>query len=201
MNVEEMIAKYNLKPRGVIQVGSHHGEEIPVWQQIGVPHVHFEPVKANVDVLLQKYPGVDGFSVALGNADGMKEMFTETVNGGQSCSLLQPKNHLYLLPWIAFTAKEWVRVRRLDDVDLPLGRSQYNFMYVDVQGYELQVFMGGINTLKGIDFIFTEVNKTDVFDGCAKIGELDAFLADQGFMRKETEWHGVEFGDALYVRV
>ena len=70
-------------------------------------------------------------------------------------------------------------------------------MYVDTQGYELEVFKGAINTLKHIDFIFCEVNRAEVFEGCAQIGELDAFLADQGFKRVETEWHGGDFGDSL----
>lgn len=201
MNVEEMVVKYNLKPRGVIQVGSHHGEEIPVWEHMGIPQVHFEPLESNVQVLLDQFPKANGFTFALGNCGGTKTMFTETNNGAQSCSLLRPKEHLRLLPWIEFNGTASVKMCRLDDLAHDwLDVSPYNFMYVDVQGYELEVFMGAVNTLKGIDFIFTEVNKTEMFEGCARIGELDAFLADQGFLRKETEWHGIEFGDALYVR-
>lgn len=202
MNVEEMVIKHSLKPRGVIQVGSHHGEEIELWRRLRVMQVHFEPLKSNVDVIMQKYSDIKGFTFALGNENGWKRMFTETVNGGQSCSLLQPKEHLRILPWIDFNGEEMVQVRRLDDIieDGAISALDYNFMYVDVQGYELEVFKGAEHTLASIDFIFTEVNRGEVFEGCALVEELDAFLGKHGFKRVETEWHGGEFGDALYVR-
>ncbi len=197
MNVPEMVAKYDLKPLGVIQVGSHHGEEIPVWNSMGIRQVHFEPIQSNWEVLKARWPEVNCFPFALGNRDGTAEMKTETVNGGQSCSVLEPRLHKTLLPWIEFNGTEHVRMMKLDHV-VPVG--MYNFMYVDVQGYELEVFKGAGATLMCIDFIFTEVNRAEVFEGCAKIEELDAFLGERGFRRVETEWHGGDFGDSLYVK-
>jgi O-methyltransferase involved in polyketide biosynthesis len=101
------------------------------------------------------------------------------------------------LPWIEFTGKEGVSVCRLDDVGLP---DNYNIIYMDVQGYELEVLRGASKRLRAIDAIFTEVNRDEVFEGCAKIEEIDSFLAGHGFRRVETDWHGGQFGDALYVR-
>lgn len=199
MNVEAMVIKHSLKPRGVIQAGSHHGEEIPLWESLRVKHVHFEPIHDNFTTLRDKYPSANVWCVALGNKHNeFVRMVTEKVNGGQSCSCLTPKTHLDLLPWITFDGTEDVMMVSLDG--LGLDWSDYNFMYVDAQGYELEIFKGARETLKGIDFIFTEVNRAEVFEGCAQIGELDAYLADQGFKRVETEWHGGDFGDALYVR-
>lgn len=198
MNVPEKIAKYGLHPRGVIQVGSHHGEEIPVWEGLGIPHVHFEPIHSNCEKLLELHPGAKVFPVALGARAHHAVMFTEMVNGGQSCSLLAPKKHLEILPWIVFNGTETVSVATLDS--MPLDFPLYNFIYMDAQGYELEVLNGAGDTLAGIDFIFTEVNRDEVFSGCALVEELDAFLLSYGFRRVETEWHGGDFGDALYVK-
>jgi FkbM family methyltransferase len=202
MNVPEMIIKYGLKPTGVIQVGSHHGEEIPTWDELGIPHVHFEPIRSNWRVLKQITPHAVAFNMALGSKAGYIEMRTETVNGGQSCSCLNPKRHLDLFPWVVFDTREVVLIMRLDSIDYAAihDLSPYNFMYIDVQGYELEVLKGAENTLIGIEFIFAEVNRAEVFEGCAKVEEVDNFLSGFGFKRVETEWHGGEFGDALFIR-
>lgn len=199
MNVQAMIDRYRLIPRGVIQVGSHHGEEQTIWEELKIKIAHFEPILSNVAKLHERistYTMV--FPLALGNKTGVFEMYTETVNGGQSCSVLKPKEHLDLLPWIEFNGKEEVPMVRLDD--LPENWSGFNFMYVDVQGYELEVFMGGKETIRNFDFIFTEVNRAEVYESCARIEDVDYFLGSIGFDRVETEWHGGKFGDALYVK-
>lgn len=199
MNVLALINKHGLFPRGVIQAGSHHGEEIPLWESMGIHHCHFEPVSENWRILTEKFPKANAWPAALGRLHNTRAVIhTETVNGGQSCSLLKPKDHLRILPWIKFDGEEEVLVVSLDG--LGLKWTEYNFLYLDVQGYELEVLKGAEKTLAGIDFIFTEVNRAEVFEGCGQIGEVDAFLADQGFRRVETEWHGGEFGDALYIR-
>lgn len=193
-----MIAKHGIRPHGVIQVGSHWGEEHPVWVGLNMQHiVHFEPLESNCAKLKELHPDAVLYPIALGSKNHRAEMHTETVNGGQSCSLLGPKTHLDILPWIEFTGKEGVSVCRLDDVGLP---DNYNIIYMDVQGYELEVLRGASKRLRAIDAIFTEVNRDEVFEGCAKIEEIDSFLAGHGFRRVETDWHGGQFGDALYVR-
>lgn len=198
MNVPELLAKYDLKPKGVIQVGSHWGEEIPLWNLLGIPSVHFEPVRKNYQQLLALHPEAVVYPVALGQYNHVVEMHCETINGGQSCSVLAPKTHLDILPWITFDYKEKVVMCRLDDFKI----THCNFLYMDAQGYELDVLGGGSSTVsRYIDFIITEVNRTEVFSGCPCIDDMDSYLSHCGkFKRVETEWHGGDFGDALYVR-
>jgi len=77
------------------------------------------------------------------------------------------------------------------------------FTNIDVQGYELEVFKGGTETLKGIDAIYTEINKAELYEGCALVEDLDAFLKLHGFSRV-GEWCPYEphnWGDALYTRM
>jgi len=193
-----MIAKHSLKPHGVIQVGSHWGEEHPVWVGLGLRNiVHFEPLESNCVKLREAHPDAVIYPIALGNKNTRMEMYTETVNGGQSCSLLAPKKHIDILPWIKFTGKELVTVCKLDDVGLS---DNFNFIYMDAQGYELEILRGAGKRLRKIDFIFTEVNCDEVFEDCAHIQQIDKFLEKYGMRRVETEWHGGCFGDALYVR-
>ena len=71
---------------------------------------------------------------------------------------------------------------------------------MDVQGYELEVLRGAKKFLTSIDFIITEVNRANVYKGCALVEELDAFLLNYGFYRAETSWEGVTWGDAFYIK-
>ena len=61
----------------------------------------------------------------------------------------------------------------LDDYDI--GES--NFINIDVQGYELEVFKGGTKTLEKVDYIYCEVNRGEVYEGNAMVEDLDEFLA------------------------
>ena len=41
--------------------------------------------------------------------------------------------------------------------------SSYNFLNMDVQGYELEVLKGGTTTLEKIEYVMTEVNRAEVY--------------------------------------
>jgi hypothetical protein len=56
--------------------------------------------------------------------------------------------------------------------------------------------------LARIDFIVSQVNRDAVYEGCARIEQLDAHLAAAGFSRADTLWSAdfKLYGDALYIR-
>lgn len=78
--------------------------------------------------------------------------------------------------------------------------SGFNFINLDIQGAELKALRGMEAWLPKIDYIYTEVNQEYVYEGCALVGEIDAYLAQFGFRRVETVWHANAWGDAFYVR-
>jgi len=100
-------------------------------------------------------------------------------------------------PYIQFNNKEIVSMITLDSYK---PSSNYNFINIDVQGYELEVFKGSTNTLTNIDYIMTEVNNDEVYENCAKIWEIDNFLNKFGFQRVEVNWCGGTWGDAFYIK-
>ena len=76
----------------------------------------------------------------------------------------------------------------------------FNFMNIDVQGYELEVMKGASKFLPHIQFIYCEVNRAEVYEGCPRIEELDEYLGTYGFERVETTWDGGTWGDAFYIK-
>lgn len=184
---------------GVIQVGAHHGEEHATWAGWGIQNMaYFEPVPENFRVMVNRLSGPLMFQLALGNETKAVEMFTETVNGGQSCSILEPAKHRDILPWIKFNGKVMVTMTRLDDIGL--DRRLYNFLYVDAQGYDLEVLKGASETLRHIKYVIAEVNRDEVYVGCSQLDEMIAFMEARGFDLCNLDWHGGLFGDACFVR-
>jgi len=199
-NLYELLKKYEINPIGVIQIGAHYGQENQVYERLKIKNrAFFEPIKANFDVL-KKVVGTNHqiFNFALGNIETEMEMYVETVNQGQSCSLLKPAIHVIQHPDIVFNSKEIVQVKRLDDVGLNM--ENFNMILIDVQGYELEVFKGCEKTLEKIDIIISEINRDEVYENCTKIDELINFLSNFGFELKEHHWLGKTYGDGLFIK-
>jgi FkbM family methyltransferase len=200
LNLENLINQYDLKIKGVLHIGAHFGQEYSTYENMGIKNVvFFEPVPETFNRLLENI-GDKAILVntALGNYNGFVEMNIETANQGQSSSILNPKIHLEQYPHITFNNKIQVSMNKLDDYIE--NHSNYNFINIDVQGYELEVLKGGSEYLKNIDYIMTEVNRDEVYENCAKVDEIDKFLLEFGFDRVETNWAGGTWGDAFYIK-
>lgn len=192
--------KYNMDVKGIIHVGAHYGEEISEYIENGIQDiVLFEPLSECFDVLAQKVmnlnANIEGHQVALGSAPGTATMYLSD-NEKQSSSILKPKVHLTHHPHVKFNGTEEVEVDLLDNFDT----KDYNFLNMDVQGYELEVLKGATETLKRVDYVYCEVNRDEVYEGNAYVEELDEFLSSYGMERVETSWEGQIWGDALYVK-
>lgn len=185
----DIIKKYNVLVTGVIHVGGHLGEEIPLYrQQTNNIHI-FEPLKEcfdRIDDSVKKY------NIALGSTKGFLEF--NVANNHQSSSFLKPKTHLTEHDWVTFNQKRLIEVDTLDSYHI----TDCNLLNMDVQGFELEVLKGGINTLGHIDYIFTEVNEKELYENCAQISDLDRYLID--FERVETSMTHHGWGDAFYIR-
>jgi FkbM family methyltransferase len=196
----ELKEKYNLKIKGIIHIGANNFEEYFEYWTNGIRNiVAVEPCTPAFSKLLQQFasnPNVKLFKVALSNKKGFADMFVETKNNGQSNSLLKPKLHTEQYKDITFDDKETVAVELLDE--LPIDRAMYNMVNIDVQGKEGDVFLGGLETLKGIDYIYSEINRAELYENCTMVEDLDKILTD--FVRVETNWGGGTWGDALYIR-
>jgi FkbM family methyltransferase len=196
----DIFKKYGMNIKGIIHVGGHYGEEIVDYLNCGIQDiVIFEPISENFDRLKSNVENlnanISGFQVALGSEERETEMFVSS-NGALSSSILKPKKHLTQYTDITFNQKEIVDVKTLDSY----GYDGYNFINMDVQGYELEVLKGAKKTLEYVDYVYCEVNRDEVYENNAYIEEIDEFLSDYDMVRVETDWQGDTWGDALYIR-
>jgi len=195
-----LIQKHKMNINGVLHIGAHFGEENKVYESLNInKRIFFEPLNSNF-LKLKENVGDQSLLLkkALGNENKNVKMFVETKNMGQSSSILEPILHLSQYPSITFDETEEVEMVKLDDLGIPLD--EYNFINIDVQGYELEVFKGATKTLNNIDYIMSEINRAELYKDCAKIQELIDFLSPYGFRLVEESWLGGTWGDGLFIK-
>lgn len=196
----EIKNNYTMDISGIIHVGGHFGEEICEYVETGIQNiVIFEPLMSNFAILERNVcnlnANIQGHQVALGSTEGTVDMYVSS-NKGLSSSILKPKKHLTQYRDITFNVKESVELKILDSYNY----KNYNFLNMDVQGYELEVLKGAKKTLEYIDYVYCEVNRDEVYENNAYIQEIDDFLLEYNMKRVEVSWQGDTWGDALYIK-
>ena len=191
-NYNSNIIKYNMKINGVIHVGGNVGEEIPQYRQ-QTNNIHmFEPLKECFD---QIDNSINKYNVGLGSKKCTLE-FNIAINK-QSSSFLKPKLHLEKHSWVTFNEpKRLIHIDTLDSYNIV----DCNFLHMDTQGYELEILKGSEETLKYIDYIYTEINIMELYENCVQLEELDEYLKSKNFIRTELILTGYGAGDALYIK-
>jgi FkbM family methyltransferase len=192
-------SKYDMNINGVVHIGAHFGQEIQSYLEDGAEKVVcFEPLSKNLEVLRkQESDKVKVFPYALGEEEKSVMMFVSN-NDRQSSSVLAPKKHLDQHPGVLFLETEVVNMKTLNSfADDILG---CNYMSIDVQGYEYQVFLGGSEVLGQFDYIYCEVNRDETYENNHLVTEIDELLHSYGLVRCETSWDGNIWGDALYIK-
>jgi len=198
---------------GVIHVGGFVGEELSIYRECGLYNtIMFEPQLDLAEIIDSKMvEGEEICPIALGDEPGEATMFISETEGGikngsgAPSSLLKPFKHLTEHKNVTFPAKKrGVLVDTLDnwisDTLSIKDELSYNFLNIDVQGYELKVLKGAERTLDNIKGLIVEVNRDEVYKDCAKIWEIDEFLENKGFKRTLLTWQSESWGDALYER-
>lgn len=198
--ISDVVKRHGLQVEGVVQVGAHQGQEVECFKKIKVKKiVCFEPLLCNFS-RLQNMEGVKAFRCALGEREDFVEINVSSADHDEgftmSSSLMNPKIHLSLHPGVHFKSKETVEMKRLSSFAKEIKGC--NLLVIDVQGYEYQVLVGGDEVMDQFQYIYTEVNRAETYEGNRMVWEIDEYLSD--FKRVETWWATEAWGDALYVR-
>ena len=206
----ECVKLIGSKPRGVIHIGAHLGEEGRDYAENGVKNVLW--VEDNKKLMKHLFDNVKMLPLqnqfineVLADEDG-KEVTFRVTNNGQSSSILPLGTHEQHYPDITVVREETHKTRRFDsyckehrlDIDLEL----FQFVNLDVQGAELMVLKGFGDILKDfpIQAVYCEINEEEVYKGAPLSREIDDYLEQFGFRRVASKITEYRWGDALYVR-
>ena len=201
---DEIVRRYRVRPKGVLHLGAHLGEEAKDYAAQGVGDVLW--VEANPALIepLTQAVGSYGHRVAQGvlsDAAGKKVEFKIT-NNGQSSSYLSLGTHAEHYPKIQVVETLELETTTVQDLYRAhdIAPDAYDFVNLDLQGCELDALRGMGPLLDHFAAVYCEVNKEALYEGCPLLPDIDAFLGERGFTRRALRMSKYRWGDALYVR-
>jgi FkbM family methyltransferase len=206
IDFRQLFPRYNINPKGVLHVGANVGEEAPVYLELGIKKqiwieanpLTFIKLKQN---LLQN-PDALAFNECISDVDNKEVVFHISNNSSQSSSILELGTHLVAHPEVNYVDHLPMKAKRLATILRDIqGVSNYDFLNIDLQGAELLALRGLSIYLHQFKAVYLEVNKEELYKGCALVGEIDEYLSHYGFKRVETKWCGnTGWGDAIYIK-
>jgi len=204
LNLMELKQKHNLDIKGIIHIGANTGQELKAYEQLGVKNVIFiEPIPeifAKLTQLKSEVCNLTFYNVAISHYEG-KASFNVT-NNGESSSLLDLKQHRMYYPGIYVTKKIQVDVITLDKLieKYSIDMKMYNMINMDIQGNEFNAIIGSRQALNNIDYINLEVNKEELYGGCAMDYQIDFVLSLMNYYKVAEIFEHHSWGDAFYIK-
>jgi FkbM family methyltransferase len=209
------------KPGGIWKkcVGYHlsrHAHMIDAGAHIGADSIEFarlfpeftihafEPIPAIYERLVNNtrhHRQIHCYPYALSGRRGVREMHISNGASDASSSLLAPKSHLIDHPDVYFVDSCAVECETLDGWALASAVKNIEFLWLDLQGCELEVLRASPAVLAGVRAIHTEVSVRETYSGGSLYPDLKTWLQSRGFVVKiEAIPAGADMGNVLFVR-
>lgn len=130
------------------------------------------------------HPDVTLFELALSDRDGTitfhqsgghhdPDLAAEMPEGWDlSGSIRAPKEHLDAHPWVTFEETVEVATTTLDSWCADQGVDAIDFIWMDVQGAEIDVFRGGVAALARTRYVYTEYSDRELYEGQRPLADL-----------------------------
>jgi FkbM family methyltransferase len=198
--------KYSINPKGVLHIGANNAAECESYYANGVEKTCW--IEALPDIfeemkeVVSHYPNAIPLKACISDVDFKDVIFNVSSNHGESSSLLEFGTHSTHHSDITFVDKiRMITIR----VDTLLNRKQinvrnYDFLNLDLQGSELSALKSMGDMLRLFRYVYIEINRDDVYVGCAKVDEVEAYLSEFGFELKEAKWTGAGWGDGFFIK-
>lgn len=189
---------------GVIHIGAHECEEkegyINKFHLDESQIIWIDALENKVNEIKQKCPKTIIYNACISDVDNLLVSFMVT-NNYQSSSMLNFKTHAQEHPSVHELYRVNLYTKKLDTLIKENNINlNHNFINLDIQGAELLALKGGEKTLEGVDYIYTEINEKELYEGCCLLPELDLYLKNKGFVRILTSMTPHGWGDAFYIR-
>jgi FkbM family methyltransferase len=183
MNIKNFI-KENLNNESVFfEIGTHFGVDTKEFINI-TKNLHcFEPDHRNIEIFKQlnlpiilneyaisDFDGTSKFYLSSGNVYESKygptndELFNQN-DWSASSSLMTPKNHIQKTPWVKFENTIEVETKKIETYCLENNIKNIDFIWMDVQGAELNIIKGMGEFKEKIHYIYTEYSDEELYEG------------------------------------
>lgn len=202
---KKYIFKFLQKKPIIIEAGAHMGTDTCEMARIRPKSTIYsiEPVPELFNELTRrtaKYPNIKCFQMALGERTETSLMNKSSGNSDASSSILDPKEHLKCHPDVLFKEKIEIDVITLKDFCSINHINKVDFLWLDLQGYELNVLKVSEEILRSVKAIYTEVSLIENYSGSALYPELKGWLESAGFKVKKEKIDWMDGGNVLFVK-
>jgi len=199
--IRSVLESNNIHINGALHIGAHECEELFFYIKLGI-HKNIVWIDAiHEKVIEAKYKGLPIYEAIITDKDDEDVTFNIS-NNGQSSSVLEFGTHSKEHPHVVYVDKVKGKSVTVDSFfeRNDLDAQKYDFWNFDIQGAEFMALMGAKKSIQYPKVIYLEVNTEEVYKGCGRMGEIDAFLKPHGFVRIKTEMTEYGWGDAMYVK-
>jgi FkbM family methyltransferase len=174
----------------ILEIGCNDGTHT-LWflKMFDSPTIHcFEPDPRAVQRFHRKVgerPNVQLHELAISDREGEIVFYQSSGSGRNeqhelampqgwdlSGSIRKPKEHLVEYPWVRFDSAIQVRTTTLDAWCARNGVGPIDFIWMDVQGAEMDVFRGGARALARTRYVYTEYSDTELYEGQSNLAAL-----------------------------
>ncbi len=178
----------------IVEAGGYNGDDsvrIARFWPLG-KLFSFEPVPEHFHEVYKKSrscPNMTCFQKALSDRNGVATFYLSEQSGKVvgSSSLLPPTGHLTCDPSILFPAVLEVETITLDDWARQQGIGKVNFLWLDMQGYELNMLKASKLVLDA-DVIYTEVAFIELYEGQYLYEDIISWMNANGFRLAATDF-------------
>jgi FkbM family methyltransferase len=180
----EVVKSRKLGGNLVLDIGAAGGETARMFASAfpSASIFAFEPIKTTFEKLQSNTKDVGNISIhniALGS---VKKESSINITGRVTSSSIfptSPNEYFDKAEPFKITSTEQIRIDRLDEV--VNSGAQVDLIKMDVQGFELEVLQGGVDTLTRTAFLLLEMQNHQIYQGAPKYYEVDEFLRNHGF--------------------
>ena len=190
------------KVNGIIHIGAHELEELSCYLKRNVSRVIW--IEANpekYELINRKIKNFENMVLGKFAAGSKKSLGNlNLANNKQSSSLLELGTHLNNYPEVKYNSIIEIEIKKVDEwIDENFNNKYlYNFINIDIQGFELEALKGMTNQLRIAEYVYLEVNFEQVYKNCPELQDIDKFLKKFGFSRIALRKTNAGWGDAFY---
>lgn len=201
-----LIEKFKINPKGVCHIGANNGAECVDYYSNGVERTLWveaiPEVFKELEQVISEYPNAIAFNKCVSNVDHKKVTFNISSNHGESSSMLEFGTHATHHPDVTFVDKITLTTTRMDSLlfSKKIDIRAYDFLNIDLQGSELLALEGMGDMLRVFKYLYIEVNRAELYKGCAQFEDVVNYLYDYGFELKDIRWTGAGWGDAFFIK-
>ncbi|MFY7792299.1 MAG: FkbM family methyltransferase [Chitinophagaceae bacterium] len=218
--IQSFLKRYGIRPKGMVHVGGHLGQEILPYALLGFEKVLIiEPLESAVDRLraisgiyndlarscVQVFSGDPFVEIfiepcAAGEKEGSSKLYVTRETGLSSTHRPVAEVQVNGLNLSEVTMEQDIQVRRLDGlIGEKYSNIEFNGMRVNVQGDELGVFKGAGHLIGKMDFIFCEANYNQRYEAIPSTADLIGFLEKHDHTLVRHDILSDDVGNLLFI--